>query len=69
MVKDAALPQKQDETNCQRPVAAQYVDDKGQPSLDIRFNPNGSYAVESLSSPDAESWVKWATLKESAAPH
>ncbi|HAA37321.1 MAG TPA: phosphoribosylformylglycinamidine synthase [Firmicutes bacterium] len=34
-------------------IAAQYVDDKGQPSLDIRFNPNGSYyAVESLSSPD-----------------
>jgi phosphoribosylformylglycinamidine synthase len=34
-------------------IAAQYVDDKGQPSYDIRFNPNGSdYAVEAITSPD-----------------
>jgi phosphoribosylformylglycinamidine synthase len=34
-------------------IAAQYVDDEGQPSYDIRFNPNGSdYAVEAITSPD-----------------
>ena len=34
-------------------IAAQYVDDEGQPSYDIRFNPNGSdYAVEAVTSPD-----------------
>ncbi|HZK24457.1 MAG TPA: phosphoribosylformylglycinamidine synthase [Oscillospiraceae bacterium] len=34
-------------------VATQYVDYQGQPSLDIRFNPNSShYAVEGITSPD-----------------
>jgi len=34
-------------------IAAQYVDDDGQPSYDIRYNPNGSdYAVEAITSPD-----------------
>ncbi len=34
-------------------IAAQYVDDEGQPSYEIRFNPNGSdYAVEAITSPD-----------------
>ncbi|MEA4926528.1 MAG: phosphoribosylformylglycinamidine synthase [Syntrophomonadaceae bacterium] len=34
-------------------IAAQYVDNEGQPSYDIRFNPNGSdYAVEAITSPD-----------------
>lgn len=34
-------------------IAAQYVDDEGQPSYDIRYNPNGSnYAVEAITSPD-----------------
>ncbi len=34
-------------------VATQYVDDQGNPSMDVEFNPNGSYqAVEALSSPD-----------------
>jgi phosphoribosylformylglycinamidine synthase len=34
-------------------VAAQYVDEQNQPSMDIRFNPNGSLAaIESLTSPD-----------------
>jgi len=34
-------------------IAAQYVDDEGQPSYDICFNPNGSdYAVEAITSPD-----------------
>lgn len=34
-------------------IATQYVDDEGQPSYDIRYNPNGSdYAVEAITSPD-----------------
>jgi phosphoribosylformylglycinamidine synthase len=34
-------------------IATQYVDYEGQPSLDIRFNPNSShYAVEGITSPD-----------------
>jgi len=34
-------------------IAAQYVDNEGQPSYDIRFNPNGSdYAIETIISPD-----------------
>lgn len=34
-------------------IAAQYVNHEGQPSYDIRFNPNGSdYAIEAITSPD-----------------
>ena len=34
-------------------VAAQYVDESGNPTMDIRFNPNGSLAaVEAVTSPD-----------------
>jgi len=34
-------------------IAAQYVDDLGNPSMDVRFNPNGSLAaVEAITSPD-----------------
>ena len=34
-------------------IAAQYVDLQGQPTMDVRFNPNGSaWAVESITSPD-----------------
>ena len=34
-------------------IAAQYVDFDGHPSMDIKFNPNGSlYAVEAITSPD-----------------
>jgi phosphoribosylformylglycinamidine synthase len=34
-------------------IAAQYVDIKGEPSYDIRYNPNGSiHAIESITSPD-----------------
>ena len=34
-------------------IAAQYVDPDGRPSMEPRYNPNGSlYAVEALSSPD-----------------
>ncbi len=34
-------------------IATQYVDDKGTPSMDIPFNPNGSvHAIEGITSPD-----------------
>ena len=34
-------------------VAAQYVDESGSPTMDVRFNPNGSLAaVEAITSPD-----------------
>ena len=34
-------------------IAAQYVDDLGNPSMDVQFNPNGSLAaVEAIASPD-----------------
>jgi phosphoribosylformylglycinamidine synthase len=42
-------------------IAAQYVDEEGQPSYDIRFNPNGSdYAVEAITSPDGRILGKMA---------
>lgn len=34
-------------------IATQYVDPAGQPTMDIRYNPNGSvWAVEGITSPD-----------------
>ncbi|NCB05735.1 MAG: phosphoribosylformylglycinamidine synthase, partial [Clostridia bacterium] len=34
-------------------IAAQYVDESGNPTMDVRFNPNGSLAaVEAITSPD-----------------
>ena len=34
-------------------IAAQYVDAEGRPSMDVRFNPSGSFAaVEAVTSPD-----------------
>ncbi len=34
-------------------IAAQYVDENGMPTMDVRFNPNGSLAaVEAITSPD-----------------
>ena len=34
-------------------IAAQYVDEAGKPTMDVRFNPNGSLAaVEAITSPD-----------------
>ena len=34
-------------------IATQYVDFEGEPSMDIRFNPNGSMmAIEGITSPD-----------------
>ena len=34
-------------------IATQYVDEQGRPTMDIRFNPNGSlHAIEGITSPD-----------------
>jgi phosphoribosylformylglycinamidine synthase len=34
-------------------IAARYVDESGEPSMDVRFNPSGSFAaVEAITSPD-----------------
>ncbi|MDR0499485.1 MAG: phosphoribosylformylglycinamidine synthase [Holophagales bacterium] len=42
-------------------VAAQYVDDRGQPSMDLDYNPNGSaLAIEGLLSPDGRIFGKMA---------
>ncbi len=40
-------------------IATQYVDFAGDPSMDIRFNPNGSlYAIEGITSPDGRVFGK-----------
>ena len=40
-------------------IATQYVDFDGNPSDDIRFNPNGStYAIEGMTSPDGRVFGK-----------
>ena len=40
-------------------IATQYVDPVGAPTMDIRYNPNGSvYAVEGLTSPDGRVFGK-----------
>jgi phosphoribosylformylglycinamidine synthase len=40
-------------------IATQYVDLEGQPSMDLRFNPNGSlYAIEGITSPDGRVFGK-----------
>lgn len=40
-------------------IATQYVDEKGAPTMDIRYNPNGSYlAVEGITSPDGRVFGK-----------
>ncbi|MBR5485118.1 MAG: phosphoribosylformylglycinamidine synthase [Oscillospiraceae bacterium] len=40
-------------------IATQYVDEKGQPTMDIRFNPNGSvHAIEGITSPDGRVFGK-----------
>jgi phosphoribosylformylglycinamidine synthase len=42
-------------------VATQYVDDQGQPTLDIEYNPNGSaLAIEGITSPDGRVLGKMA---------
>ncbi len=40
-------------------IATQYVDLEDQPSMDLRFNPNGSlYAIEGITSPDGRIFGK-----------
>ena len=40
-------------------IATQYVDEGGQPTMDVRFNPNGSFlAVEGITSPDGRVFGK-----------
>ena len=40
-------------------IATQYVDLEGQPTMDLRFNPNGSlYAIEGITSPDGRVFGK-----------
>ena len=42
-------------------IAAQYVDAEGNPTMDIRFNPNSSmYAIEGITSPDGRVFGKMA---------
>ena len=50
-------------------VATQYVDEAGQPTLDLEFNPNGSaLAIEGLTSPDGRVLGKMAH-PERFTPH
>jgi phosphoribosylformylglycinamidine synthase len=50
-------------------VATQYVDEDGQPSMDLEYNPNGSVlAIEGLLSPDGRVFGKMAHA-ERHAPH
>ena len=40
-------------------IATQYVDENGKPTMNIRFNPNGSFeAVEGITSPDGRVFGK-----------
>ena len=40
-------------------IATQYVDEKGEPTFDIRYNPNGSdFAIEGITSPDGRVFGK-----------
>ena len=40
-------------------IATQYVDENGEATNDIRFNPNGSaYAIEGITSPDGRVFGK-----------
>ena len=40
-------------------IATQYVDAAGNPTMDIRFNPNGSdWAIEGITSPDGRIFGK-----------
>ena len=42
-------------------IATQYVDENGKPTMNIRFNPNGSFeAVEGITSPDGRVFGKMA---------
>ena len=48
-------------------VATQYVDDKGNVTMDEYWNPNGSYmAIEGITSLMDVSLARWLTLREEA---
>ena len=50
-------------------IATQYVDDSGQPTLDIRFNPNGStQAIEGITSPDGRIFGKRSMIPFTPTP-
>lgn len=65
-----AAPQQTIESMIEKgQIAAQYVDFSGNPSYDIRFNPNGSMeAVEAITSPDGRVLGKMGH-SERMAPH
>ena len=45
-------------------IATQYVDPNGNPTFDIRYNPNGSlYAIEGITSPDGRCFGKMAHIE------
>lgn len=49
-------------------IATQYVDLSGEPTYDIRFNPNGSYeAVEGITSPDGRVFGKMGHSERTGA--
>ncbi len=49
-------------------IAAQYVDLQGQPTMDMRYNPNGSYfAIEAITSPDGRVLGKMGHTERSGA--
>ena len=49
-------------------VVTQYVDLAGEPTLDVRYNPNGSlYAIEGITSPDGRVLGKMAHVERSGA--
>ena len=48
-------------------IATQYVDLNGAPTMDTRFNPNGSlWAIESITSPDGRVLGKMGHTERSA---
>ena len=49
-------------------IATQYVDLDGKPTMDIRFNPNGSvWAIEGITSPDGRVFGKMGHSERSGA--
>ena len=54
-----ATPEELQALSANGQIATQYVDDKGVPTMDIRYNPNGSLcAVEGITSPDGRVFGK-----------
>ena len=55
LAEDALIKQLADNGQ----IATQYVDENGEPTNDIRYNPNGSlYAIEGITSPDGRVFGK-----------